>query len=84
MKLVYQHWQHGRLIEGEIPGIEQPLPILTIFLNLGVPERTVLEGLLHGQLSIDEVMRAAPVMRYILIWHDGDTAYYAVAKRWRD
>ena len=84
MKLVYPHWQHGRLIEGMILSMEQPLPIITIFINTGLTEQLVLKGLLTGQVTMEECLRAAPVMRYILSWCDGETAYYTIAKRWRD
>ncbi len=84
MKLVYPHWQHGRLIEGEIPNISNPLPVLTVFLWLGASEHIIIEGLTRGQLSLEEAFRALPTMRYSLEWFDGETAFYTMAQRWRD
>lgn len=84
MRMISAHWQHSRLIEGEIPGMDDPLPVITIFIYHGIPEHLITEMLLNNEVSVTEVMRAVPTIRYDLSWYDGEIAYYKMAKRWRD
>ena len=82
MRCVYQHWQHGRLVEGDIAAYNgYPLNMMVVFA-LPLTNLLVLLKLME-QGGLPAEPPCVPKVWYELTWCDGETAYYKMANRWR-